>query len=326
METSNLPSNPAQITTELVKASFAIEQTRLNYQKVLQSMEDIVWTRENINEDLLAPGKFVASKLTEKKEVEKRPLIDAGKIIQNEYNSVFNPLNDVISRKAAEKKTLADQIQQETNAANAEIARISGIKTAIMQFIAGITNEITESDTDSKIVLIEKKIGSETQRKNVYQEFLSDLKTQCDELKPIIKQQKEYIRTLEKLNSDKNSAMAKGNDDKAVELRMKAEEMKEIIEENKIKIQEKAFEQVENTDIQVGLPTSVAPSASRTWWKWRVDDIQLMAKKMPELVELVPIKTKIDEVMAKKREAGEFNGKKEVSIHGLTFYQESSYK
>lgn len=326
MEQSNLPSNPAQITQALVKASFAIEQTRLNYQKVLQQMESIIWTRDNINEDLLAPGKFVAAKLTDKKEIEKRPLIDAGKVIQNEYNSVFNPLNDVISRKAAEKKALADRIQRENDAANAEIARVSGIKLAIMQFVANCTNEITESDTDDKIVLVEKKIGSETQRKNVYQEFLPDLKSQCDELKPLIKQQKDYVRTLEKLNSGKEKALAKGDDNKAVELRIQAEAIKEIIEENKIKIQEKAFEQVENTDMQVGVPTSVAPSASRTWWKWRIDDIQLLAKKMPDLVELVPVKIKIDEILSSKREAGELEGQKELKLNGIVFYQESSYK
>lgn len=326
MEQSNLPSNPAQITQALVKASFAIEQTRLNYQKVLQQMESIVWTRENINEDLLAPGKFVAAKLTDKKEIEKRPLIDAGKVIQSEYNSVFNPLNDVISRKATEKKTLADQIQRENDAANAEISRVSGIKLAIMQFVANCTNEITESDTDDKIVLVEKKIGSETQRKNIYQEFLPDLKSQCDELKPLIKQQKDYVRTLDKLNSGKEKALAKGDDNKAVELRIQADAMKEIIEENKIKIQEKAFEQVENTDMQVGVPTSVAPNASRTWWKWRIDDIQLLAKKMPELVELVPVKIKIDEILSSKREAGELEGQKELKLNGIVFYQESSYK
>lgn len=326
MEQYNLPSNPAQITQALVKASFAIEQTKLNYQKVLQSVESIVWTRENINDDLLAPGKLVAAKITEKKEVEKRPLIDAGRIIQNEYNSIFNPLNDAISRKAAEKKVLADQIQREVDKANAETARVSGIKVAIMQFIATITNEITESDTDDKIVLAEKKIGSETQRKNAYQEFLPDLKSQCDELKPLIKQQKEYVRTLDKLNKGKDTAMAKGDDNTAVELRHQAENMKVVIEENKIKIQEKAFEQVENADMQIGMPTAVAPNASRTWWKWRVDDIQLLAKKMPELVELVPIKTKIDEILSSKREAGEFDGKKEEKLFGITFYQESSYK
>jgi hypothetical protein len=326
MEKNNLQSNPAQITKELVQASYNVELTRLNYQKVLQDAENINWTPENIKEDLLAQAKFVASKLTEKKEIDKRPLIDAGKIYQAQYNSVFNPINDVISRKATERKLLADKLQREEDEALAEAERNNAIKRTIVHFVSEITNQITEADTDDKIVLSEKKVGSEMSRKSYYGIHINDLKEQCEALKPLIKKQKEYIRVLSSLNKGTDSAMQKGDDHTAVELRQQAEELKSVIDENKIRLQQLALQQVENSDSYVGIPTISAPNASRTTWKWRVDDLQLLFKKMPHLIDLIPNKEKIDAILKEKRESGQMNGKREDKMFGITFYEEKTFK
>lgn len=323
MEQNTLPSNPAQVTKELVKAGFNIELTRLDYENVLQSVEDIKWTRENIDNPLLEPGKFVATKITEKKEALKRPYIDAGKIIQNEYNDVFNPLNDAISRKANEKKILADQIQKEVDEANREASRVTGINQAMATFISDITNTITSADNDKMIVAAEMRIGSEIARKNIYQEFLPQLKAQCEELKPLIKQQKDFLKASQQLAKE---AANSTDDDKSVELRIKAEALKETIDENKIRLQQKAFEQVENSDTVVGVPTTTAPKASRKWWTWKVDDIQVLYKKRPDLVDLVPNKQKIDEIFDKMKANGDFKGSSPISLSGITFYEEKSFK
>lgn len=326
MEQNNLPSNPAQITKELVRVGFNIEATRLNYEVILQSVEDIVWTRTNIDQPLLEPAKFIASKLTEKKEQDKRPFIDAGKIIQSEYNDFFNPINDAISRKANERKALAGKIQEEEDNVKREADRINTISSTIATFISNITNDITASDNDKMIIAAEMRIGSELSRKNIYMEFLPNLKEQCEELKPLIKKQKEYVRVLKDVNKNQAAAIASGDDSTAVEMRMKAEEMKEIIDENKIRLQQKAFEQVENSNIYVGEPTTIAPNATRTTWKWRVDDLALLFKKMPGLVDLVPNKDKIDAILKEKRTNGEMEGKREEKMFGITFYEDKSYK
>lgn len=327
MEQSNLPSNPAQVTSALVKADFNIELTRLNYQQILQSVEDITWTRENIHQDLLAPGNLVAKKITDKKDLMKRPFIDAGKVIQNEYNSVFNPLNDAISRKANEKKKVAMQIQKEDDAANAEILRVKNINDTMVNFISTITNEITSADNDKVIAALEMRIGSEITRNNIYQELMPKFKEQCAELKPLIKKQKEYIKTLKALEKSQETAIATGDDDKAVELRTKAEEMKETIEENKLRLQQQAFATVENSDVAIGVPVGTAPKATRTWWTWDIQDISTLYKKRPDLVDLVPNKQKIDEIFDSMKAEGQFsNGKREIIVSGIRFYEEKSFK
>jgi hypothetical protein len=326
MEQTQLPSNPAQVTKALAKASFSMEAARLNYQVVLQSIEDIQWTRENIDQDLLAPAKEVAAKLTEKKDKDKRPFIDAGKVIQTEYNDLFNPINDAISRKANERKKLADDLQKEADNAARENERISGINSAIVSFISNMSNEITLAQTDKQIASLEMRIGSEMNRKNIYNEFLPTLKEQCDSLKPLIKKQKEYVRTLAELEKQQGAAIATGNEEKAVELQEKAEALKEVVEENKLRIQEEAYKQAGNTGIVVGEPTVMAPKATRTTWKWRVDNVKELYKKQPDLVDLIPNKEKIDEILRQKREDGSLDGKREETINGIVFYEDKSYK
>lgn len=326
MEQSNLPSNPAQITKELVKAAFNIELARLDYQKILQSIESIIWTPQNIDQPLLEPAKYVAGKITEKKELLKRPHIDAGKVIQAEYNDLFNPINDAISRKANERKIIADKMLLEADKARAETDRINGISKGIATFISNITNEITTSDNNKMIAAAEMRIGSETQRRNIYQEFLPDLQKQCDELKPLIKKQKEYIKLMNDLNKNQIEAEAKGDDTKAVELRHNAEDLKEVIDENRLRIQQKAYEQVENSTVMVGQPTAIAPKASRTSWKWKVEDVSFLAKKHPEFTEVIPNKIKIDEILDRMKEDGSLDGKREVKWNGITFFEDKTYK
>lgn len=326
MEQTNLPSNPAQVTGALVKADFNIELTKLKYQEILQSVESITWTRENIGEDLLAPGNFVAKKITDKKELMKRPFIDAGKVIQNEYNSVFNPLNDALSRKANEKKKLAEQIQREDDLANAEILRVKTINDTMVNFISNITNEITLADNEKVIAALEMRIGSEGTRKNVYQELLPTFKEQCEALKPLIKKQKEYIKTLKAVEKSQGVATAEGDDDKAIALRAKAEEMRETIEENKLRLQQQAFQSVEHSEVVVAMPTATAPKATRTWWTWDVPEPRELYRKKPDLVDLVPNKQKIDAIFDTMKANGDFNGKREIMVDGIRFFEEKSYK
>lgn len=326
MEQSVMPSNPAQVTKEIIKAGFNIELTRLEYQKTLQSVEDIIWTRDNINMDLLAPARFVAASLTEKKDELKRPYIDAGKIIQNEYNSVFNPLNEAVVRKANEKKAIAEQIQKEVDLANAEIARINSINSAMAAFISDITNQITLADNDKMIVAIEMRIGSELSRKNIYQEMLPQIKAQCEELKPLIKMQKEYIKKLEQATKSEAAAVVSGDDDKLIEAKENVEILKKTIEENKLNLQQKAFEQVENSGTEVGIPVAVALKPTRRWWTWEVSDVNLLYKKRPDLVDLVPNKQKIDEIFDNMKASGEFSkGKPEIILSGIRFFEEKKF-
>lgn len=322
----NLPSKLV-ITEETVKATFALEAQRLNYQKVLQAVENIKFTPENVNEDLLEPGKLVLRQIAGTKETLKRPLLDAGKIVEASYKAYFNPLEEVINRKAEEKKAVALKIFNENRLIQLEREKQEAISKSISDFIFNATNFITNATDDSQIVLIQKRIGTETSREGYYEDQLTDLKERCNSLKPIIESQKKIIRELKEIERQQAEAEAAQDEERMILLREKREEIVEILDETKIKLQEKAFEQVA-THIPVYVGESVTDNvrASRTTWKYRVDNIELLAKKMPHLVTVIPNDEKIKELLAVKRADGSLKGKMEESFFGITFYEDKSFK
>lgn len=314
------------ITNAIVKADFNIELSRLKYQEMIQYVENIVWDRENVHKDMLAEAKLVAKKLSDKKDEMKRPYIDAGKIIQEEFNNLYNPLIEVINRKVSEKRIIAEKIQKENDIAAAEAERIGAINERILNFIVNITNEITESDDAATIVNIEKRIGSETARTGVYMEFIPLLKQKCNEIKPLISRQKDFIRSLKKIESEKQVSIKSGDENSVLAAMESAQDLRSTIDENKILIQEKALNVVESANVVVATPTTPYVRASRTWWTWEVKDVSELYKKQPDMVELVPNKNKIDEFMKRLKEDGTLEDKKEVVINGVRYYENKSFR
>lgn len=319
---------PEKFTKEVVKSAFSAELIRFNYQKLLQDAENIVFTRENINEQ---HGTFkvirdVLKQLDESKEIKKRPHIDAGKAIQDAFNELANPLKDVLDRKLAEFKKVNDQIKEENDKLLKEKQRQEQIQASINNFINQTTALIANATDDTQIVRIQKAIGSEKARTGYYGEFLEQLKLACDNLSPLINQRKEHIRELSKMKEEQERALQSGDIQKATDLMQEMEYKNLEIDENVIRIQEKAFQQVLNTaEIIVGEPIAEVVAPRRKSWKFKVDDIQLLYKKMPHLVELTPIDSKIKELMATKKAEGALDNVEELKIFGITFYLEKTY-
>lgn len=66
-------TNAIIIAPKEVEQKFRQDVARLNYQAILQSIYDIKWTRDNVNQDLLAPALAVEKELQGTKLTSKRP-------------------------------------------------------------------------------------------------------------------------------------------------------------------------------------------------------------------------------------------------------------
>ena len=183
---------------------------------------------------------------------------------------------------------------------------------------------IAESKTDTEIVSIEKMIGSEKTKTSLYQEFLPDLIIQVDALRPQIKKQKENVRELQKLVDAEKTAEENGDLVAMTEIKEKKEYAEAVIQETGVRIHETAFEQATTIDIVAPEIVDTAPKG-RTNWKWKVDDIKLLQKKMPHLVKLVPDNEAIEILLKSKKVDGSLKGKDEETLFGLTFYNDKSY-
>lgn len=308
----------------IVKAAFDLEAARVNYQELLQYISGLEISRENVNDDITKEARDVLKALTESKDAQSKEPLQWHRDIMANYKSLHDPLEESIKRVLGDKKTLSLKIQEESRIQLAEQSRINNAKSAIITFVNQVAVLISEAKTDDEIVSIEKKIGLEKTKKNVYQEFLPDLITQCDGLRPQIKTQKETVRELQKVVEEERVALEIGDAVSAAELRGKREHYEQIIQETGIRIHETAFEQASTIEIVAPEVMDTAPKG-RTNWKWRVDDIKLLQKKMPHLVKLVPDEIAIGSLLATKRLDGSLKDKLEETLFGLTFYNDKSF-
>lgn len=308
----------------IVKAKFDLEAAKKNYQALLQNLAGTTVTRDNVNEDLTADAREVLKQLEDTKESETRAPLQLHRDILHIHNSLADPIKEHVNRINGEKKIIASEISAENAKQLAEQNRINKAKSAVIECANKVSNLIAIAKTDADIVEIEKMIGFEGRRTTLYQEFTDDLKERLEALRPDIKTQKENIRRLQQIEEDEKSALESGDIYSATKLREEKEELTTVIQQTSIAIGEKAFEQASDIDIVAPEIVDTAPKG-RTNWKWRVDDIKLLQKKMPHLVKLVPDEDAINQLLVTKRLEGSLKDKMEEKFFGITFYNDKSY-
>lgn len=309
----------------LLKSSFDLEAAKRNYHTLLQNLSAITITKDNVNDDQTKEGREVLKALTDHKDESSKEPLQWHKDIMSVYKELSEPIQVELDRIAAERKSVSMAMQREAAEQLAEQTRINNAKQAVIDFANKVANLVTQAKTDNDIVLIEKTIGSEKVKSTVYHEFLPWLIERCDALRPQIKTQKENIRALKKIEEDEKVALQSGNMVAATELMEKKEQMQQVIGETTIRIHEEAFNQATTIDI-VAPEIAEAIPKGRTNWKWKIEDIKMLAKKMPHLVKMVPDEDAIDMLLATKRKDGSLDGKLEENWNGILFFNDKSFK
>ncbi len=309
----------------IIKLDLNKEVAKYNYHQLLQSLAAITVNRDNVNEDLSKDGRQALKGIEDKrKELTAEPL-EWQRDINQASKELSDPLQKEVDRIANEKRVVAEQVRAEQNKQISEQNRIATAKTAIQTFINRIIVLMGVATTGKAIAEIEMLIGSEKNRKNIYQEFVPDLISQCDGLRPQIKQIKDTVRELDAVKERQQKALASENLVIASELLEKQEALEQVIQDSSIRLNETAFEQASTIEIVAPEVMDAAPKG-RSNWTWAVKDIKLLQKKMPHLVKLIPDKEAIELLLKTKKHDGSFDGKDTEEWNGIVFYNERSYK
>lgn len=308
----------------MIQATFDLEVRRLNYQEFLQNISSTTITRDNINEDVTKGGREILKAIEDEKDKQSEEPLQKHRDIMSVCKSLKAPIQEQVDRILAEKKALAAIIKAEQDVQLSEQNRVNAAKNAIVTFCNKVAVMISGAKTDDEIVSIEKQIGLEKTKSKVYQEFLPELIIQLDGLRPQIKTQKETIRELQKVTESEKIALETGDMVAAAELRGKKEYFEQVIEETGIRIHEKAFEQASTIEIIVPEIAETAPKG-RTHWKFRVEDIKMLQKKMPHLVKLVPNDEAIKIQLETMKKDDSLKGKDELLWNGITFYNDKTF-
>lgn len=304
MEQDNAPVllslPPANINEELLKAFFRKEIAQSVYQSALQKVSDIHPDINNLSSCYqdLKEAEAAVKKFDNNATQWAMPYYNIHKLIKKVSKEVSDPLMNMIKEKKQEIEGVNNIVIADTIKKTLEQSRVNKIKNSMTLFINSCTMGITSATTDTQIVEIQKRIGSEKSRVSFYEEFIIEFFAKCDALTPIINNRKKQIRSLNEINKTYQKAIDENDVEKLPILRYKKEKLENEMEETTLRLQEEAFNQIANeVPVTAGEPVGEVLSGNNRW-RWEVLDIQKLYKKHPELVELVPNKTTIGEYIA----------------------------
>ena len=314
------------ISPNEVAKRFRQDVARLNYQTILQSIHDIQFTRENVQEDLLVPANALVKSLSDKKLEAKRPYLAVIDELDKAFNSLHKPLVDAIGEKASERKRLVQQINAENAQIEAEKQRKLAIQAKIKEYLQKWSDIASNSTSTSLLNKVESDINLAKGRTLEFKDLHDEFVEKCNAILPIIKQRKILAAELEAVSAQQKEAEAQNDVDKHVETLKKKDEINQQLRASTEEVLETTFASLTFDDTVIGESVTPSIKPSRKTWKWRVDDMKLLHRKRPELTEIVPNEAAIKELLAKEKVAKHNKNKSEIVMDGLVFFIEESYK
>lgn len=315
----NLP--PDKLTPEVIKSFFQKEISRKDYQQVLQKLELVKPTKENLPQSGKVIGEVnkVIKELQEFAKSNGESYFKTHRSFLAVMKEILEPILSKVQVIEAEIKSKNDELLVDLEKARVEQARIDNIKSTMKNFINNCTAFITIA-SDAQIANIQKRIGTEKSRSKFYAEFLDEFKEKCKALDPLINERKEHLRKEADLLKAETEALQSGDVEGALDIKEKLEQLESDKEENILRLQEEAFEQISKDEPVYAAEPAGEALKGRNYWRWEVEDMLKLYKKHPDLVILQPNKEAIDKFMAENREQWYADGKKEVQYDGVKFF------
>lgn len=315
----------SEITTVDVTKSelmLTLSKEGLAYQQLLQDAENVVFTKDNLNEERTALVSL--RKVKSKLDAMGNPHTKAWKGWNESRKSLVDPVAAVLQKKEAEFSKLANEIAEENRRAEAEKQRKAYINQAIDTFFLEQSQAIASAKTPEELVRIEKLVGSNKANKSRYAEFLPTLAEKAQILAELIKTQKDAIKKIADLRAKEAVAMQSGNDEAVLELREQQETISANIEQGKINVQESAISMATKVDvIEPEVLVAETPKPRRQSWTWGVVNIKETQKKMPDWVALSINESYVDEYLKAKKAEG-IQGE-EFEFAGIKFWLKKDY-
>lgn len=330
------PIARVEMTQEVITAQFNLELSRLQYQQALQNLENYTITVDNMAEAQLKLTK--ARRFVGIMESIKDRRVEPAKREWQNWNAVFNslkkPLEELLKKKAAELKKVADDQANKAAEVKKETDRKERIKKEIDNFIIQQSVAIAAAKEPAELVVVEKLIGANKVATTKYEEFLPDFVERCKELTALIVKQKATIKGLKKVKKAKQTAIEEKDDAKVLELTQHEENLEQESEETKVGVQEVAINQALSPSVIEATPIYTTISARRTVWKAELvkkpgteepDPKELKNAFNAGLLKCEIDKSKTDLVLKTLEGSGALKDKKELIVNGIRYYEEKTY-
>src|SRR5262245_24095433 len=101
------------ISAAEIEHNLKMKAAALNYQKILDDINAIVFTPDNVNNNLLAPCDRLIKDFKAKKEELKRPYLEITTNIDTKFRELYQPLQDAFNRKSKELGAVIEKKKEE---------------------------------------------------------------------------------------------------------------------------------------------------------------------------------------------------------------------
>jgi hypothetical protein len=280
----------------------------IKYFEVLQAIQTFVPTVSNLTEAglLIKNSRAVLKLLTEGRANDTRNERDIVEQKCGGWNEFINPLDTAIKELTVNVKEKDSSAQDEISLIQEENNRILAIKSEFFAFVNQKVQEVAKATTVSEIVAIQKRIGTEKSRKNVYQEYVKDLDTLILFMFPYMEKQKALIDKPKTFKTDDPVVLTALMGELEASKKYNIEEM-----------QVKCLEMVHQLN-DFSVEATISTLKGRMLYRYEVVDEEKAIKKHPELCSLD--KAKVKEYAASLREQVSENPGKEIVDNGIRFF------
>ena len=319
-DTASLSPVTAEIAVTKIKLE--LQELGYNYQKLLDEAGKITFSKETLEQDY-APLKQLREVITKIKAVV-NPYTAGWKAYNDAKGSLEDPAAAILNEKTCEYKRLNEEIKAENDKQEAENARITGIKSQIDNLLMSYSQKAAEALTDAQIVDIEKAMGAESRRENIYMEFLPEFKARMEPIKELLAAKKGKVRELKEVDKQAENA----SDEQLEEILEKRQELTSLIQETGTRILEESVNQATRQPITqtfVGTGSFKAVKPRRTTWEVELVDIQAALKKDRDLVIVGLNREYAKGILQTLKATKVLDGKTEYILNGVRYFQKETY-
>ena len=315
----------ANITKELVVASLIPEVAQYKIQQLIEAGQNLKVSTETIKVDFdsLLKIKMVVEALTRRMDERLEPLKEDIAAIKEGFNFYLKPLQEILDNSEPDLVRINAEILAKEKVIKDDIEVKNSKSTELVSFVNDIAKAIAVSPDNKDLTRIQKLIGSQKSRSSSYGGLKDMVEMVCDSLLSMITSRKELIKITQKLWADYEVWYAAGDIDKAVQLKEEIEHNERVVSQNIEQIADAAYKEISSL-----LPTNIEFESAAIYsrlhrWAYRIDDIETLYKKMPELVVKSPNVKAVNAFMKEKQD--ELSKDSEHNFNGLVLYYKSFY-
>lgn len=325
-ETSLLPDSKVSLSPEIYKSKIVLALTKAEV--ALQSLHNqkamLIVNEDHLNDVASFINKIKeAEKLVEAERVKlKEPALKEGNNIDAGAKALKTELELLKKDVAVKYNAMCQDIEKRRQDAEKVKQEKERIKKLIDDYIMKVAQEIAGLVDIASLTKLQQSLGLEKTRKQTYGDQLPDLIARIDILKPLLDDKKTVLQLSDKTKKDSETALNAGQDELYLQNEEKLEDLGAKVNFNNIQAVETALSTTNSSAPQVAEEIYPEIKAKRRTWEYSVEDIALLYKKNPELVELIPNHKAIKELMKKQAEDKTL---KAGTVNGLTFSYKSTY-